>query len=450
MQQVRQFQDVDEEFAAPQSRRVALTDSQARLKTIIRGIDNLANIDIPDGIIIDIITRMLFNEGKVSIRRMADVIKVHPALLDQMMQDMQLEHLVEVARANQLGRLSYIYALTDAGTQRARDAMERSLYIGPAPVPLDKYNEAILLQTEHKATITPQQLKASLSHLILPENFDRSIGPAINQGSSVFLYGLPGNGKTTIAEAVGELVSGTDPIWFPYAVEASGAIIALFDTLIHKEVEVTKEIQNMYGDYDHRWGLFKRPNVMVGGELTLESLDLRYDESAKFYEAPLQMKANGGMFLVDDFGRQMITPAELLNRWIVPLESEFDFLKLRSGQTLRVPFKQLIFFSTNLDPNDLVDGAFLRRIQMKVEVKSPNERMFYQLFVIMCKSIGFEFDKATFRYLLQEWYQKPGRMLQAVHPRDLLKVARALCEYSGDPMKLSPKLIHEACEAYFV
>jgi hypothetical protein len=204
------------------------------------------------------------------------------------------------------------------------------------------------------------------------------------------------------------------------------------------------------GDYDHRWQLFERPTVMVGGELTMEALDLRYDDNAKFYEGPLQLKANGGMFLIDDFGRQQMRPSDLLNRWIVPLESRFDFLRLRTGQTMQVPFRQLIVFSTNLDPMQLVDEAFLRRIQMKVGVDSPDERMFFQIFATMCQKMRVPLDKDSFLYLLQEWYRKPKRVFQSVHPRDILKIVVALCEYDGKPPQLSPQLIDDACRSYFV
>jgi hypothetical protein len=190
---------------------------------------------------------------------------------------------------------------------------------------------------------------------------------------------------------------------------------------------------------------------MVGGELKMDHLDLRFEETAKFYEAPLQMKANCGMFLIDDFGRQQITPSELLNRWIVPLETEIDFLRLNTGQTFEIPFKQLLVFSTNLDPDDLVDGAFLRRIQLKVGVFGPDEKMFYQIFVNQAQALGFpEVDKESFLYLLNEWYRKTGKPLQSVHPRDILKAVKVLCEYSNEPLHMSPKLIEEACQGYFV
>ncbi len=283
----------------------------------------------------------------------------------------------------------------------------------------------------------------------LKDNFHRRIGPAINAGHSLFLYGPPGNGKSTIATCIARMLSGESPIWLPYSVTVAGQIITIFDPLIHRPASLSPERAALL-DVDRRWGVFHRPAVMVGGELTLEALELRYDEIAKFYEAPLQMKANGGMFLIDDFGRQRISPAALLNRWIVPLESRVDYLRLRTGQTMQVPFRQFLVFSTNLDPQDLVDDAFLRRIQVKVAVTRPDERMFYQIFTGVCEQLNLPFDRDSFVHLLQHWYREPQRKLQAVHPRDILNIVAAMCEYEGQPRHLTPELIDDACESYFV
>ncbi|MBN1564603.1 MAG: ATP-binding protein [Anaerolineae bacterium] len=412
-------------------------------------------LDIPVAIIYDIILRILFNEGEVSLNRFAEIIRLERGLLDKLLEKMQHEMLVEIASAGSMGRFTYSYGLTEAGGKRARDAFERGQYIGPAPIPIERYSEMIELQTQQNLKITPDKVKKALSHLILAEGFHRRIGPAVNAGTSIFLYGPPGNGKTTVAEAVGNLIAGSSPIWVPYAVTIGGQIVSIYDPLVFEEIEMSREQLRAFRisaqkEVDRRWGLFKRPSVVVGGELTMQALDLRYDPVTKVYEAPLQLKANGGMFLIDDFGRQMMSPAELLNRWIVPLESGFDFLRLLTGQTLQIPFRQLIVFSTNLDPHQLVDDAFLRRIQMKVQVGSPDERMFFQIFALMSQSLGIPLEKDGFLYLLQHWYREQNRLLQAVHPRDILKIIKSIAEYEGTQPRMTPEAIDEACMSYFV
>jgi len=419
-------------------------DPKPSLDELLTPCQKLEDTGIPGGIIVDLMLRLLFNEGHVSVGRFAELTRLSSMVTDEQLQWMQKEHLVEVAKAGGIGRMSYVYSLTDAGRARARDAFERSQYLGPAPLPLEKYKQAIVLQARRRQ-ISAVQMQQALSHLVLPSDFHRRVGPAVNAGNSLFIYGSPGNGKTTIARAIAELIGGSDPIWLPYALTTGGQLIQIHDPLVHQPVPSHRD-----GQIDERWGYFRRPTVMVGGELALESLDLRYDPIAKFYEAPLQLKANGGMFLIDDFGRQQVPAADLLNRWIVPLELGIDFLRLRTGQTVEAPFRQLIVFSTNLDPHELVDEAFLRRIQMKVEVGSPDERMFYQIFVTNCQQLNIPFHKESFLHLLQEWYRKPGRVFQSVHPRDILRTVAALCQYEGSPLHLTPQLIDEACQSYFV
>jgi predicted ATPase with chaperone activity len=443
--------------------------SWPELLKLIKPVTEPEALGIPQSIITDTIFRILFNEGEASVSRMAEIMGVHVRVVDSILSHMKQEHLVEVSKAGSLGSLSFTYNLTSAGIKRARDSFERSQYVGRLPVPLESYNKAILLQTGYKRQISPHQVEAALSGLILPENFHRRVGPPLNAGSSLFLYGPPGNGKTTVAQALAKLLAEDDPIWLPDAITVGGQIIRIYDPLVHEplsadelsmQISLTAQLNgngNGNGNgktdklrVDNRWRAFKRPAVMVGGELTMEALDLRYEPIAKIYEAPLQLKANGGMFLIDDFGRQQISPQQLLNRWIVPLESGIDFLRLQSGQSLEVPFRQFIVFSTNLDPMDLVDGAFLRRIQMKVEVGAPTEKLYYQIFKMMCQSYRISFDKNAFLYLLQKWYREPQRAMQSVHPRDILKIIVAISEYAGTEPTLSIAMIDEACSSYFV
>ena len=423
------------------------------LKKLLAQATTASALGVPSGIAIDLIYRILFTEGDVSVGRIADVTKLFPQIVDELMAVLHHDHLAEVVKAGTL-RVSYTYRLTEEGTARARDAMERSQYIGPCPVDIESYRKAVVLQTTDRQRVTPTEVKQALSILILSDNFHRRIGPAVNSGTSLFLYGPPGNGKTTVAQAIAKLIAGTDPIWLPYTVTIGGQIVQLYDPLVHmpfkQESADFPTGKTGFIGVDKRWGLFERPSVMVGGELTMDALELRFEPVSKVYEAPLQMKANGGMFLIDDFGRQQISPQQLLNRWIVPLETHIDFLRLQSGQTLEIPFRQLIVFATNLDPTDLVDAAFLRRIQMKVEVTSPDEKMFFQIFNIMCQKLKVPFDKNGFLYLLQKWYREPKRPLQSVHPRDILRTLVSICEYAGTPAELTPELIDEACSSYFV
>ena len=424
---------------------------QMTLRQILAEPQKIEDLKIPSSILTDLIFRLLFNEGDVSVSRFIEVLKISTRILDETMLWMQKEHLVEVSKAgSELGRLGYVYSLTDEGKKRARDAFDRSHYVGPLPVPIHYYARAIELQTQNRRHVSDAQVIEAIKHLVLPDYFHRRIGPAINSGASLFLYGPPGNGKTTIAQAIGRLISGTDPIWVPYALTAGGYIIQIHDRLVHIPIATDGGRNPEYGRVDQRWGLFERPSVMAGGELKMDDVELRYDPVARIFEAPLQLKANGGMFLIDDFGRQQIRPGDLLNRWIVPLESRVDFLRLNTGQTIVVPFKLLIVFSTNLDPAQLVDDAFLRRIQVKVEVAAPDEKLYFQIFSTQCRQLGITFNKDAFLYLLQYWYRQSGRALQAVHPRDILKGVQALCEYLDTPVQLSPELIDEACKGYFV
>ncbi len=433
----------------------ALDAPDAALRELLRAPVHPTELDIPPSLVVDILLRMMFNEGEVSLRHFGEVTRLELKLLDHILIKLQEEHIVEVVSAGGVGRLGYAYSLSDAGSKRARDALARSQYIGPVPVPVEKYAQMILLQTQRSMDISPQRVQQALAHLVLPDGFHRRIGPALSIGTSMFLYGPPGNGKTDIAQSIARLIAGAEPIWVPYAITVGGHIVSVYDPLVFKEVRLTKDDLRAFkadadSQVDRRCGCFQRPTVIVGGELTMAALDLRFDPVAKFYEAPLQLKANGGMFLIDDFGRQMISPSELLNRWVVPLESHVDYLRLQTGQTIAVPFQQLMVFSTNIEPRNLVDDAFLRRIQMKIKVDRPDERAFSHIFALYAQRLGVPLDKEGFFYLLQKWYREPNRPMQAVHPRDILKILVAMADYEGVTPRMTPDALDAACESYFV
>lgn len=405
----------------------------------------------------DLALKVMYFGGIMSGAKVADIIKLpYVGVVDQAIEFLKKEKFIEVKSQSGLGEASFTFMISSKGTDKAREVLERSQYAGPAPVTLEQYVHAMKAQNRGRITATPEVMKKALGHLVISETMYGKVGPAVNSGKSIFLYGPPGNGKTTISEAVGRVVLGSD-IWIPYAFDVDGQIIRVFDNVNHDVIEAAESNEATGArtmqtgvKRDPRWIRIRRPVIMVGGELMLEGLDLIYDPVNKFYEAPYQLKASGGMFLIDDFGRQQVRPRDLLNRWIVPLEKGSDFLALATGRKIEVPFNVLIVFSTNLDPADLVDEAFLRRIRHKIEVGDPSAEEFQEIFRRACEAKRVPFDDRGYAYLIQEWYVKQDRRFRSVHPRDILDQMLDIARYLNRPPQLTKEMIDRACEAYFV
>jgi predicted ATPase with chaperone activity len=400
------------------------------------------------GLLSDLALKTLYFESYLAGRDLADRMGLpFPNVVSVVLEFLRREKLCEVRSASGRGGFSestYEYVLTGRGRTMAQDALERGQYVGAAPVPLRSYVEAIRKQGLRDIAVHQRQLRHALSHLVFAESTFEQIGPAINSGRSIFLFGPPGNGKTSIAEAIGSLLMEGD-MYIPYAIEVEGQIIKLFDDVNHEIVETDRSHR-----VDARWVKIRRPFIVVGGELTLEGLDLVYNNDYKYYEAPYQVKANGGIFLIDDFGRQTVRPTDLLNRWIVPLEKRIDFMTLHTGRKFEVPFEVLIVFSTNLEPQELVDEAFLRRIRHKIEVNNPTWDEYAEIFRRVAKGMNVQFTESSLAYLIKEHYIKPQRPPRACHARDLLDQIIDIARYLSIPPSLSKELIDRAAQSYFV
>ena len=404
----------------------------------------------------DLILKVFYYQGYLTGFKLAEEIALpYVGVVDLLLEVLKREKLVEVKTSQAgLGEGAYQWAITGLGIARAREALERSQYAGPAPIPISVYNESQRKQSRGRVLVTEKIMRQILSSLILSEKTFKRIGPALNSGTSIFLYGPPGNGKTTIARAIGNQVLSQN-IYIPYSIYIDGQVVKLYDSVNHQiapdeEVTYTGTSPLRGVRRDPRWVKIRRPFIVVGGELSLAGLDLVFDDVHKYYEAPFQVKANGGIFLIDDFGRQQVRPRDLLNRWIVPLENRIDFLTLHTGRKIEVPFDVLVVFSTNLPPKDLVDEAFLRRLRHKIEIGDPSYEDYREIFKRVAADKKVVYNDQALAHLLQEWYIKKDRKLRASHPRDLCDQIVDISKYEGIEFAMTNDLIDRAAESYFV
>lgn len=403
-----------------------------------------------EGELVDLLLKLIYIGRLENVRQYLDAIKLPYHLVSEIVKlavDRALLQTLGSRRSDNL--LDMAYALTDAGRIWAKNALERSGYCGPAPVTLAEFCEQVNVQKPTNEVITMARIREAVAGLEMDDSIVEQVGPALNSGRAILMYGPPGNGKTTVALRFAAAFH--DVIYIPYAVVVEGQIIRVFDPAMHTEVAPAGVGEDhvsfvRQSEADLRWVPCRRPFVIVGGELTLEMLDLRYDETGRYYEAPLHMKALGGCFFIDDFGRQLVSPTHLLNRWIVPLESRFDFLKLHTGKSFRIPFEELVIFSTNLDPEDLMDPAFLRRLPYKIEVGGPDVGRYRRIFQAECAQHGLAMPEELFTYIINKLRRDKGMDLAAYQPRFLVDQVVATCRFMEQPAHFEPRYIDYALD----
>ncbi len=420
--------------------------------------ETIADTGLSHEAISDLVLKTLYVQGARTGKQLVDVIRLPFDMVDERLLALQQARLVEVRRTVGAGRGGYVFDLAGAGRERAREALTASQYVGAAPIPLTMYRDWVERQSIRNVRMDREQLREAFSTLVLtPEMIDQ-LGPAVNSAKSLFLYGAPGNGKTRIAELIASLAGGS--FYLPYAVDIDGQIMAVYDPVHHHPVaEAEPEDQpsedgpvwlRSVPDHDRRFALVKRPVVVTGGELTLNQLDLQYDPFTKMYQAPFQVKANGGVLIVDDFGRQRVPPRDLLNRWIVPLEKRIDFLTLHTGVKFSIPFDCLLILGTNLDPKDLIDEAFMRRIHYKVQVPSPERPEYEEIFRRCCAERGIAYDPEAVEYIYRQYYGRLGLAPRGCHPRDVLDHICDEARFAHVELTLTTELIDRACVSYFL
>lgn len=408
-------------------------------------------------LILDLVIKAIYFGGRPSARNIATQLALGFPVVDQVLAFMKQQQLAEVVGSSGMGEQLYQYSLSNKGFEKAEEALNRNQYIGPAPVRFEQYLDVLKRQSITSIRVSPANVEQAVSHLVLDHQVPEALGPAVNSGRSMLLYGGSGNGKSTITGAIGRMLPGE--VLIPYAIEINGTIIKVFDPRMHHEIPADQQLDRRGVESslatgerrrDRRWVVARRPMITAGGELTLKELELRFSPQSQFYVAPIQWKANSGMLIVDDFGRQMIQPKELLNRWIVPMEERVDHLSLHSGDTLEVPFDVLLIFSTNLQPSQLGDEAFFRRIRHKIHIPDPTREQFLEILARVCQQREIPLDTSAAMYLIDQYYTRTGRGFKGSHPRDIVDLVMDICAYHGETPTFTRKYLDAACNSYFV
>ncbi len=412
---------------------------------------SLAATKIHESDLLTLLMKLIYTGRLETVRQFVDAIKLpYHIVLEMIPMAIERQLLRALGMRDPANLIDVSYALTDEGRRWAQDALQQSRYVGPAPVTLDEFTDMIHRQKLTNETVTYERIREALGDLVFDTSMIEKSGPALNAGRSILLYGPPVNGKTSVALSFASVFD--DVIYVPYAVMIEGQFMRIFDASVHtvleqptvKEDDLSSFLR--HEEYDARWIPCRRPFVIAGGELTLEMLDLRYDSVANYYEAPLHVKALGGCFIIDDFGRQLVTPANLLNRWIVPLESRVDYLKLHTGKSFTIPFEELVIFSTNIDPEDLMDPAFLRRLPYKIVVGAPSPELFRRIFDKECEREGLVLSDDTFNFIVHKIIEEKGLELAAFHPKFITAEVLATCRFMDLPPHFEPRFIDHAID----
>jgi len=413
-------------------------------------------------LVLDLVVKSIYFSGRPSARQICAQVALQFSVIDEVLTFLKREQLAEVVGSSGMGEQLYQYSLSGKGLEKAEEALNRNQYIGPAPVSFSSYLDVLERQSIRTVHVSPDTVEAAMSHLVLSPAVPAALGPAVNSARSMLLYGGSGNGKSTITNAIGRMLPGE--VLIPYAIDIGGIFVKVFDPRVHNEIPIEQQREQRErraGETaglapsterrrDRRWVVARRPMISAGGELTLKDLELRYSPQSRFYIAPLQWKANSGIMIVDDFGRQMIQPKELLNRWIVPMEDRVDHLSLHTGDIVEVPFDVLLIFSTNLQPSQLGDEAFFRRIRHKIEIPDPTREQFLEILARVCQQRELPFDAQAAHYLVEEYYDRTGRELKGCHPRDIVDLMMDICAYHGETPGFDRTYLDAACHSYFV